>query len=128
MLVWVARVRLVAEVRVDVPVVATADRHEVKLFRVLVRGRVVLVLVPMFVRMRMGVLVRMGVDEVAVPVLVRVGMHVLVRMLVRVRVTVLRRVIVSVTHDSPPVRPSRPGRLHDADHSTLGVSRATRAA
>ena len=65
----------------------------------LVRRSVVLMLVLMFVRVRMGVIVRMRMHQIAVLMRVLVGMHVLVRVLMNMHVAVLLWMVVIVRHD-----------------------------
>lgn len=103
-LVGLGRVAGAVEFRVGVAVTRRADRHEMQLFHVGVRGRVVRVRVLVRVRMGVGMLVRVRVREVAVAVLVRVLVPVLVRMLVGVRVAVRGVVRVIVGHGGGPLR------------------------
>ncbi len=93
-----------------VPVLA--HRYEVPFILVLVRRRVVLVLVLMFVRVCMGMIVRMRVHQVPVPMRVLVGVDVIVRVLVGMHVAVLSRMVVIVRHDQS----SLVGSLQHAPH------------
>ena len=95
-LVGLGRVAGAVEFRVGVAVTGRADRHEMQIFHVGVRGRVVRVRVLVRVRMGVGMLVRVRVREVAVAVLVR--------MLVGVRVAVRGVVRVIVGHGGGPLR------------------------
>jgi len=98
-------VRLATEFRVRMRLVRRRIHgHEVQFFPVRVGRGIVLVRMPVFVCVRVPVLVRVRVFHVAVPVRVFVGVGVIVRMLVRVHVTVLRRVVVRVRHGRFPSR------------------------
>jgi hypothetical protein len=89
-------VRRAAEIRVKViPVGALLNGHEMRSLGMLVRRSVVLMLVLMFVRVRMGVIVRMRMHQIAVL------MRVFVCVLMSMHMAMLLRMVVIVRHDQP---------------------------
>ena len=127
-------VRLAAEIQVQVIRVGILlHRYEMWGLWMLVHRGVVLMLVLMFVRVRMGVIVRMRMLQIAVMVRVLVGVNVIVRVLMNMHVAVLFWMVVIVRHDqsslSGSLQPSpRKRRPTDEITSYLRTARSPQLA